>query len=518
MQRIENWFFNDTPNTPVVTGNVGGGEVTFSYANKDVVPMVFTEDKPTTAGSYKIRASIEETYNYLSAVCESDFEILGWSIQPSVTLQGWTYGQTPNSPVVTGNSGGGAVTYTYARAGTGVFTETVPTDAGRYTVKASIASSGNYQAGACQADFTINKAPIQPTVSIANWNANEAPRTPVVTGNPGNGAVTYSYAPAGSYSFSPAVPRTAGSYTVKVEVAESTNYTGGTATTIFYINNAVYGSQTISVSPMNGTLNCGTDQPLTVTGNVGSLTFTSSDPSVATVDAQGVVHPQKAGNVAITVMANSTSTTNASQPVTANFTVQYEAPVVTSLVNLATGIRVQIKKPAPVTNLAIFVKTGNGGWKKVCNTSCNAGSTNVSFTVKTHDGVNGHGFKTGKKYTFAARSAESNNSTNYTSPMSDSTLYTYYSKIPNKVHLSRSSSSHLKMVWTKVSNASGYQIEVAKNSAFTNKRTINLGSKAKAASLSNCYKGKTCYIRIRSYYKTGGKKYYSAWKTVKCKK
>ena len=36
-------------------------------------------------------------------------------ITPAVTLAGWTYGETANTPVVTGNVGNGEVTFTYSR-------------------------------------------------------------------------------------------------------------------------------------------------------------------------------------------------------------------------------------------------------------------------------------------------------------------------------------------------------------------------------------------------------------------
>lgn len=70
-----------------------------------------------------------------------------------------TYGGTL-SPVLTGNTGGGTETYEYKTQGaaSSTYTTTVPTDAGDYTVRASVAATTTYNADSATADFRINKA------------------------------------------------------------------------------------------------------------------------------------------------------------------------------------------------------------------------------------------------------------------------------------------------------------------------------------------------------------------------
>ena len=82
-------------------------------------------------------------------------------IQPSVTLEGWTKGDTPKTPGVTGNTGDGAVTYTYQVNKSGEYTDAVPTTAGTHSVKATIAETENYLGGEATADFEI--APVDTT-------------------------------------------------------------------------------------------------------------------------------------------------------------------------------------------------------------------------------------------------------------------------------------------------------------------------------------------------------------------
>ena len=80
------------------------------------------------------------------------------SITPTVSINGWTYGGTAKTPTVSGNTGNGQVTYTYAAKGSSDFDTAVPVNAGEYTVKATVAAAGHYLGGEATADFTIAKA------------------------------------------------------------------------------------------------------------------------------------------------------------------------------------------------------------------------------------------------------------------------------------------------------------------------------------------------------------------------
>ena len=86
-------------------------------------------------------------------------------ITPSVSIEGWEYGSKANKPSVEGNPGGGEVTFQYKKTGEpdSAYTETVPTDAGEYTVKAKIAETANYKAGEATVDFTISPADMEVT-------------------------------------------------------------------------------------------------------------------------------------------------------------------------------------------------------------------------------------------------------------------------------------------------------------------------------------------------------------------
>lgn len=87
------------------------------------------------------------------------------AITPVVNITGWTYGAAANAPSVTGNPGNGTVTYDYKVKGAAddTYQATVPTEAGDYTVRATIAAAGHYLGNTATKDFTIAKAALTVT-------------------------------------------------------------------------------------------------------------------------------------------------------------------------------------------------------------------------------------------------------------------------------------------------------------------------------------------------------------------
>ena len=118
---------------------------TISYSAKTGSSL--TANKAVNAGSYTVSITVGTDAGAKTAT--KDFEINKVNLTPTVTLSGWTYGGTANDPSVTGNTGNGAVTYTYKvkDADDSTYSSTKPTNAGSYTVKAAIAETTNYNAG-----------------------------------------------------------------------------------------------------------------------------------------------------------------------------------------------------------------------------------------------------------------------------------------------------------------------------------------------------------------------------------
>ena len=142
---------------PCLSGSVADGysfsAVTPSgsarYAYDDEIRSVFPE------GELEISAL---AYDTASDVVVAERQ----QISPEVSMQGWTYGQAPSVPVLAqgSNPGGGVVTYEYkARdASDDAFVMAVPTNAGDYTLRATIGETAAYLGGMATADFSIAKA------------------------------------------------------------------------------------------------------------------------------------------------------------------------------------------------------------------------------------------------------------------------------------------------------------------------------------------------------------------------
>ena len=157
------WTYGQTSNMPNVTTNFG--EIVYTYAPVvDSVVGEYTTTVPTEVGKYSVKASVSATSNWNVAVdVTKDFAISqATNAITSLTITGWKYGQNANAPTVVATFGGDTAQYTYAlvvnNEVVGEYTTTVPTNAGTYRVKATIAETSNYQGAEATQEFEIEAA------------------------------------------------------------------------------------------------------------------------------------------------------------------------------------------------------------------------------------------------------------------------------------------------------------------------------------------------------------------------
>lgn len=99
----------------------------------------------------------------------------------------------------------------------------------------TVTFKGNFT-GTASTTFVITKANLtNVTVTLAGWAVGAEPNMPVVSGNAGNGNVSYTYSEVNGETFTETVPTTIGNYVVKATIAESTNYFGTEVTGTFSI-------------------------------------------------------------------------------------------------------------------------------------------------------------------------------------------------------------------------------------------------------------------------------------------
>lgn len=184
--------YNGSPQGPDTADTGGSTSVpTFSYSGttNGAVPYGPSATKPTLAGSYTVTASVVADANY-TAASSAPFAFTIGRATPTVTVTGsttFTYNgspQGPNAATTGGSTGALSFSYEGTPNGGGTYgpSATPPTNAGNYTVTASVAQDDNYSAASSTATpFTIDRA--TPTLSVTN--------SPVAfDGNPHSAAVS----------------------------------------------------------------------------------------------------------------------------------------------------------------------------------------------------------------------------------------------------------------------------------------------------------------------------------------
>ena len=148
-------------NKPAVEKTGSTGAVTYTWEwKKNAIDWESIASAPTNAGIYRVTAAVAADGNYNEASSKAKEFIISkaensWTSGLAIT--GWTYGQTANTPIAVAESG--SVSYTYSDKEDGTYTRTVPTDAGTWYVKATVAETDNFKGMESSAvGFVIAKA------------------------------------------------------------------------------------------------------------------------------------------------------------------------------------------------------------------------------------------------------------------------------------------------------------------------------------------------------------------------
>ncbi|MCD7868040.1 MAG: Ig-like domain-containing protein [Clostridiales bacterium] len=193
---------------------------------------------------------------------------------------------------------------------------------------------------------------------------------------------------------------------------------------------------------------------------------------------------------------------------TTGLSIQYlSCGTISKLTNTSTGIKVTWDKVTGASGYYVYRKTSSGTYKR----------------IKTIAG--------GDTLTYTDTAVQSKNATTYlyaVRPYSGTTKGYYKSKTtvrlttPVLSGVTNSSSGKATVKWTAVSGVSGYQIMYSTSSSFSTYTEVKVsGASSVRTVLSDLEKGKTYYVRIRTYKTVSGTVYASGWtgkKSVKISK
>ena len=246
---LESWVFGEEGKDLILGGDAFPGVPAFRYTSTDGKGY---DDwhMPENAGKYRVTVYIRGMDNYVDVEISCDFEIEAAEYAFTVTMEGWTYGERANAPVIAYTNdpplpepSDDIVRIEYAPLGAdggiaGSYLTDIPTDAGSYRVRVTVGTEGgNYVPVFGTADFTIKKATFAFTVTMEGWTYGEGANAPVYDAHPEGAAATVEYAPVNGGSAAD-VPANAGSYIVRVTYAESANYALSSASAEFVIAKA----------------------------------------------------------------------------------------------------------------------------------------------------------------------------------------------------------------------------------------------------------------------------------------
>ncbi|MGM9537398.1 MAG: leucine-rich repeat protein [Candidatus Onthomonas sp.] len=176
-------------------------------------------------------------------------------------------------------------------------------------------------------------------------------------------------------------------------------------------------------------------------------------------------------------------------------------PVV-SVYNGSAGVNVSWKKVEGATGYLVYRKTSGGSWSRV--TTIQGGGT-LQYTDQAVKSKNGN------TYLYTVRAVKSGSLSSYHSGKSIIRL-----SLPGITKVTNSGSREFTVQWGKNSKATGYQIQYATDSGFSDAKTVNVTSGSTVrATISELIKAKTYYVRVRSICTSGSTTSYSGWSAAK---
>ena len=170
--------------------------------------------------------------------------------------------------------------------------------------------------------------------------------------------------------------------------------------------------------------------------------------------------------------------------------------------NKATGVKLTWKKVSDATGYVVYRKNlGPKSWKKIKIVKGASKNTYTDSTVKS---------KHGTVYSYRIESYKSVNGQTAKAVSKEKKILRLTA--PTKLKIANQKGRKLSVTWKKQKKISGYQIQYSTGKTFAKgTKMTNIVKSSDKAVIKKLKKGKTYYVRIRSYQKSGSKKTYSAW-------
>ncbi len=220
--------------TPTVAAKVyTGSKLTATIAESEGYTVV-TNEGGTDVGEYDVVLKLSDETKYEWAKPDAD-DATRVTLKFAVTkatneimalaLDGWTFGETAKTPTAAAKFG--TPTFTYGATADGEFSETVPTAAGNYFVKATVAATANYDGAEKTAEFKIahsNATLTNIPAAVANLVYTGSAQELATAGVADGGTMQYKLGTDGTWSSDIPTATNAGEYTVYYKVLGDDNH------------------------------------------------------------------------------------------------------------------------------------------------------------------------------------------------------------------------------------------------------------------------------------------------------
>ncbi|MFA9375111.1 MAG: leucine-rich repeat protein [Lachnotalea sp.] len=231
-----------------------------------------------------------------------------------------------------------------------------------------------------------------------------------------------------------------------------------------------------------------------------SVTWSSSDTDIATVDENGMLTGKGIGSANITATSNSNTTLTATCSINVSIG---KVDGLTAKKNKTTSITLTWNKQNNVKGYVIY--RYDSAKKKYVKISTIKKASTVTYTDKK--------LSVSSTYQYKVRAYVK---------VGKKTKYGSYSDILKTATISKKAVLSVKagskkatLTWDKVSSVSGYEIYMSTNKKSGYSKIKTLSSKKTNYTKKKLLKGKTYYFKIRTYKKVAGVKLYSSYSSVK---
>lgn len=217
-----------TLETPTIASQMYTGSKLVAAVPDNDGYKIESNEGGTNVGEYDVVLTLTDATKYEWATPDSDdatrvtvkFAVTKATNEiTSLTLESWSYGENAKTPVAKAKFG--TPTFSYGTTADGMFTDAVPTAAGKYFVKATVAATANYDGAEKIAEFKIAQAAATVTTApqpVANLVYTGEELALITEGVGSGGTMQYKTGVDGTWSTELPKATNAGEYTIYYKV------------------------------------------------------------------------------------------------------------------------------------------------------------------------------------------------------------------------------------------------------------------------------------------------------------